>query len=127
MRLSSSSPYVQSKSFYTLTTQELTIHRVAGLYSVLSLVAKTVPQDGNSKSREQDLSSLMQGCRDVLTALNAILKKNDILGNSSQSSAARAQKAWKRFKWDQEDIQELRSRIISNTSLLSIFTTNLAR
>jgi len=99
---------------------------VAGLYSVLSLVAKTIPQGGDWRPREKDLSSIVQGCRDILTKLDVILKKNDILGNGSQNGGSRAQKAWKRFKWDQTEIQELRSRIVSNTSLLNIFTANLA-
>jgi hypothetical protein len=75
----------------------------------------------------QDLSSLVEGCRDILTELDAILVKFENLEPSQQKPMAKFQRAWKKVKWDQEKIRDLRDRIISNSTLLNTFNQNLLK
>ena len=67
----------------------------------------------------QALSSLIQGCRNVLEELDAMLPKS--FDNNSQNLRARSQSMWNRVKWDQKKIEGFRNRITSNTSLLNTF------
>lgn len=74
-----------------------------------------------NQKQGQDLASLVQGCRDVLTELNTILKKHGILATSSRSFRIKSQRAWNKLRWDQDEVRELRRRITLNTSLLNTF------
>ena len=80
-----------------------------------------------SEKQTQDLSSLVQGCRDVLTELDAILNAYKSPATKSHGLSARSQRAWNKINWDQEKIREFRDRITSNTTLLNAFTTSLDR
>lgn len=75
-----------------------------------------------SQKQAQDLASLVQRCRDVLTELDTILKKHGIIASKPQCFRAKSQRAWNKIRWDQDEIRELRRRITSNTSLLNTFT-----
>jgi chromosome segregation ATPase len=86
-----------------------------------------MPQRRLSEKQTQDLSSLAQGCRNVLIELDTKLKKHENLGTNPQSLIARSQKAWHKIKWDQDEIRELRDRITSNTGLLNAFNASLSR
>lgn len=102
-------------------------HRVAGLYLVLDDVAQTMPDRKLSEQQEQDLSALMEGCRDVLLELDAELTKYKVLDNKPLNPVARSRKAWKRMNWDQEKIKGFRDRITSNITLLTAYNTSLTR
>lgn len=73
------------------------------------------------------LSILTQGCREVLEDLDSVLRKNGSLNRQLSGLGSKTRKAWKGIKWDQKDIEELRSRIVSNISLLNLFNSSLAR
>jgi hypothetical protein len=49
------------------------------------------------------------------------------LGSCPKDVSRRVKKVWKRLKWEPEDIQELRSRINSNITLLNAFNGRLTR
>jgi hypothetical protein len=130
MHLPGSTPFVQSKYRRELsTTHGLThdLNRVASLGTVLANVTNASLQGGISKSKEADLLIVGQGCRDVLQTLNDILTKNDILATAPQGIREKTLKVWKRFKLDQQEIEKLRARITSNTTLLNAFLASLAR
>jgi hypothetical protein len=55
------------------------------------------------------------------------LDKYRELSSSPEGVGRRMKKVWKRFKWEPEDIQELRSRISSNITLLNAFNSRLTR
>ena len=59
----------------------------------------------------------MQGCRDVLMALEVKLTEYENLGGNPKSLSGKFQRAWNKTKWDREEIRELRHRITSNTIL----------
>lgn len=73
----------------------------------------------SSPTREQRLATLIEGCDEVLKTLKRLLDGYDTLGTQ-------AQRTWDRMRWGLEDLAEVRSKIISNTTLLTAFNTQLA-
>ena len=69
----------------------------------------------------------MKGCRDVLNDTERYIQKNECLGSESSGLGSKAQKAWKKLKWDSNTVNELRDRMVSSTTYLNAFNTNLAR
>jgi hypothetical protein len=66
----------------------------------------------------QRLKILSDGCREVLTDLEALLSKFQSLGTQ-------AKRTFDRLRWAQDDVVALRARIVSNTALLATFNTSL--
>jgi hypothetical protein len=73
------------------------------------------------------LEDIDKGCRNVLDELQRILDKNTELSSETGSIGKRIKRVWKRFKWDQEDINKLRSRISANIGFLNAFNGRLTR
>jgi Cdc6-like AAA superfamily ATPase len=73
------------------------------------------------------LDDIDRGCQNVLTELQQVLDKNGELSSPTGSLGKRFTRAWKRMKWDQEEINGLRNRLSSNISLLSAFNGRLTR
>ena len=73
---------------------------------------KTLSLDVAAQLRE-----ILEGCTHVLDDLNKLRMKYMSLGSGQGSSSH----AVDRLKWTQENIQELRARLISNTGLLTLF------
>lgn len=101
--------------------------RAANLCLVLDDVAQTVPGRELSEREARTLSSLAQGCRDILTDMNTMLQKYEDLGKSSSGLRARTHKTWNKMRWDPDEMNELRSRLTSNTVSLDAFNSSLAR
>jgi len=78
--------------------------------------------DANQK---KDLDEIDQGCQNVLAELQAILDKNSELGSSTGTFGKRLTRAWKRVKWDQEEINGLRNQLSWNINLLNAFNGRL--
>lgn len=102
---------------------------MASLCLVLNLVREAVEPNtsGLELSNEQkaNLSSLIKGTEDVLKEIASKLDKYENLGEDSLTIGNKAQKAWKKIRWDQDAIEGCRSRIISNTTLLNTFNSGL--
>jgi hypothetical protein len=94
---------------------------------VLDDVADTVPKREISASQTENLKSIVQGCRDVVAELDTSLNRYKSLAPGSRGFRSRSRGVWDRIRWDQTEIADLRSRIISNTTLLDAFNTRLAR
>lgn len=100
--------------------------RVRNLSIVLEDVNIVSPQRDLTDKQKKELCSITGACHDVLSTLNKTLDNYQDLGSNSQNGNSKsfgfkARKTWKRFKWEPEDIKELRNRIISNISLLGAF------
>ncbi|KAH0563314.1 hypothetical protein GP486_002120 [Trichoglossum hirsutum] len=94
---------------------------VAGLKLVLDEVADTIPKRVIGASQTEDLNSIIRGCQDVIAELDAILSRHKSLGSGPRGFRSRSRYVWDRIRWDQTEIADLRSRIISNTALLDAF------
>ena len=61
----------------------------------------------------------------MLEELGLILENFSGLEKEQQTIGAKTRKAWKKLRWDQDAIGEFRSRIISNTTMLTAFNFSL--
>lgn len=66
-------------------------------------------------------------CRKVLEDLQTVLKKYLELDTTARTFHDKSRKVWKKLKWDQEDVKELRARIISSSTMLNSFYGQLTR
>jgi hypothetical protein len=73
------------------------------------------------------LEVIDKGCRNVLDELERILDKYSELGSEYASVGKRIKRGWKRLNWKPEDIDELRSRVITNITLLNAFNGRLTQ
>ncbi|OBU00635.1 hypothetical protein VE01_01248 [Pseudogymnoascus verrucosus] len=93
---------------------------VASLHVVIKETEEYVSEtEGLSPSRDARLTILIDGCKEVLTELESLL-------NNYESLGTQAQRSWDRVRWGLEELADVRSRIISNTSLLTAFNSSLA-
>ena len=67
-----------------------------------------------SQLEQERLKSVGQGCQDVLKELQGLVRKYERLGSNAKLS-------FDRLKWGAAPVDELRTRLISNTMLLSAF------
>lgn len=94
---------------------------VASLHVVIKEAEEHINENqAVSPSRDARLNILIDGCKDVLVELEKLLNKYESLGTQ-------AQRTWDRMRWGLEEVADVRSRIISNTTLLTAFNSNLAR
>ena len=77
--------------------------------------------------QQAELHDIADGCYKVLVKLNETLQKYQALDSTPRTLGTRAQKVWKRLKWEPEDIKEFRSRIVMNITLLNSFQARTAR
>ena len=68
-----------------------------------------------------ELEIIASECRNILTELEEKLKDNVEVQQSHKTLQKQAKRVWKRFRWNPEDIRDLRTRITSNTTLLNAF------
>ena len=87
---------------------------VLSLHAVLKEADETIFRSPLSPESQARLEIIGDGCQRVLGDLQALVDKYERLGTQSK-------RTWDRMKWGAEDIVELRSRIISNTTLLTAF------
>ena len=105
------------------------IDRVANLYLVLDFVSEAVAPNSSglelSNEQKANLSTLIKGTEDLLKEIASKIDKYESLGERPLTIGNKAQKAWKKIRWDQDAIEGYRSRIISNTNLLNTFISGL--
>ncbi len=86
-----------------------------------------IPARDLTNDQETKLGNIVKHCESVLEELNEIVTKLKELDPSAKSLDRKPRRVWKRFKWDQKDITELRSRISLNILLLNTFLGQLSR
>ena len=87
---------------------------VLSLHAVLTEVEEVVSAQDMSPTRQNNLMVISRGCEGVLKDIQALVLKYESLGTQSK-------RTWDRMKWGMNDIAELRSRLTSNTVLLTAF------
>lgn len=71
-------------------------------------------------SRRNRLEILTSGCRGTLEDLEELLKSYSSLGTQ-------AQRTWDRMRFGLEDLADVRSRLVSNVTMLTAFNSTLAK
>ena len=69
----------------------------------------------------------MQGCRSILDDVNHYIRKNESVVTEASSLGSKTQKVLKRLKWDPATVNQLRDRMVANTTYLNTFNASLAR
>lgn len=87
---------------------------VLSLHAVLTEVGELIANQEMLPTKQNSLAVITQGCDSVLKDLQALVLKYEGFGSQSK-------RTWDRLKWGTKDIAELRSRLISNTLLLTAF------
>lgn len=95
-------------SFADISDETLALH------AVLKQTEETLEECQLKQPQKERLDMIYDGCKSILGDLNALIRKYESLGIQSQ-------RTWDRMKWGLEDIQTIRTRLISNTVLLSSF------
>ncbi|KAJ5381577.1 uncharacterized protein N7496_004005 [Penicillium cataractarum] len=97
----------------------------------LSFVVQDVEIDVSSKDldakQQTELEEIAKSCCNVLGELESMIHNYRDLGPIGDSKKSIAKRAWKRLKWEPNEIQELRQRIISNIALLDAFNGRMTR
>lgn len=71
--------------------------------------------------QQTELLEIAKSCRNVLSELESMIDNYRDLGPTSDTKRNIAKRVWRRLKWEPNEIQELRQRIISNIALLDAF------
>jgi hypothetical protein len=101
---------------------------VTGLSNVLRDIESVQSQQELTNWQEKALVPVLRECHDVLTALGKVVDENYCLAPSnSRSFRNKSRRVWKRVTWEPADVQELRSRVTLNVSLLNAFNGSLIR
>lgn len=87
---------------------------VLSLHAVLKELEETYADANLPAAQQSRLEIVGDGCRAVLKDLQGCVDKYNSLGTNSK-------RTWDRLQWGSEDIAELRSRLVSNTVLLTTF------
>ena len=103
----------------------LRFNRVKSLSNVLRDVEDVVPQRELTNQQRTELDGIVKGCCNVLKQLEKALDRYQELDSSPKSLGGKSRKVWKRFTWDQNDIDEFRSQITSNIMLFNTFLGRL--
>lgn len=102
-------------------------NRIKSLSTVLQDIDDILPARDLTSHQQTELGNVVKHCKSVLEELNEILIKFKELDPVAKSLDGKPRRVWKRFKWDQKDITELRSRISSNILLLNTFLGRISR
>lgn len=84
------------------------------MHAMLKEVEENISSQTHPVTRQANLKTIEDGCRNVLEDLQSLVDKYESLGTQSK-------RTWDRMKWRYKDVAELRSRLTSNTVLLTAF------
>ena len=93
---------------------------VVSLHMVLKETEELVSESNLTSHQTSQLQHLTDGCQNVLQDLTELLKKYQSLGTKTQ-------RTWDRLKWGSEGIANVRTRLISNTTILSAYNTTMVK
>jgi hypothetical protein len=80
-----------------------------------------------SDDRKKRLEEVCSACKTVLNKVNCTLKEFSVLDPPAQGRARRLRVAWKRLKWEQSDIDQLRSQLALNISAFDTFLQSITK
>jgi hypothetical protein len=101
--------------------------RVKILSNVLRDIDDILPQRDLADRQKTELGEIAQGCRDILKELEDTLDRYQELDLSIKGFGGRSRRVWKRFRWDQKDIDRFRNRINSNVLLFNTFPGRITK
>lgn len=95
-------------------------NEVVSLHVVLKETQELILENDLDSEQASHLGHLKDGCQKVLEDLQSLLERYKSLGMKSQ-------RTWDRMKWGTEGIANVRTRLISNTTMLSAYNTTMVK
>ena len=86
---------------------------------VLQDIEVVLSETDLSTQQKTELREIVDSCFKVLLKLEQTLDKYGKLKLDPMRIESRVKRVWRRLNWEPEDINELRSRIVSNVLLLN--------
>ena len=105
-------------------------NRVRSLSILLTDLEIVLSDRELTKEQQAGLKEIHGTCENVLCELeDAIRKYHELQGCKGRDLdlGGKAKRAWKRLKWEPEDIRQLRQRLVSNVTLLSSYLEGVYR
>ena len=103
-----------SHDFQSISTDVLSMH------VVLKEIEDHILDRSLPKAQEENLTSVAQACHAILKELESVLGKYESLGT-------KAQRTWDRMRWGIEEIDKLRMRLVTTTTMLVAFNTTVTK
>ena len=97
------------------------------LSNVIRDVDDVLPQRDLSGQQKEGLDEIARGCYDVLNQLKEKLGKNQELDPKAKGMNGKSRSMWKRFQWDQTEIEQFRNRIGLNITAFNTFLGRITR
>ena len=97
------------------------------LTNVIRDVDDVLPQRDLSIQQKKDLDEIARGCRDVLDQLKEKLDESQELGSKAKGIGGKSRRMWKRFQWDQTEIDRFRNQVGLNITAFSAFLGRITR
>jgi hypothetical protein len=94
---------------------------------VLRDVDDVLPQRDLTSQQRKDLGEVAQGCYQVLKKLEEKLDNYQGLDSRARGISGKSRKMWKRFQWDQTEIDQFRNRVGLNIGAFSEFLGQITR
>ena len=89
-------------------------NEVLSLHAVLKEADETIFKSPLPPQSQARLKTIYEGCQSVLSDLQALVNRYENLGTQSKWT-------WDRMKWGTENVAEIRSRLVSNTTFLTAY------
>ena len=103
------------------------LNSVKVLSNVIRDVDDVLPQRDLSSQQKKDLDEITQGCHEVLNQLKNKLDKNQELYSKGKGISGKSRRIWKRFQWDQAEIEQFRNRVSLNITAFGTFLGRITR
>ena len=97
------------------------------LSNVLRDVDDVLSERDVSSQQKNDLDEIARGCHDVLNQLKEKLDKSQELDSKAKGISGKSRRIWKRFQWDQAEIDQFRNRVNLNITAFSAFLGRITR
>ena len=97
------------------------------LTNVIRDIDDVLPQRELSGRQKKDLEEIALGCHDVLDRLKEKLDKNLELDSKAKGIGGKSRRMWKRFQWDQAEIEQFRNRVSLNVTAFGTFLGRITR
>ena len=103
------------------------LNSVKVLSNVLRDVDDVLPERDLSNQEKKDLDEISRNCHDVLSQLKERLDKNVELDLKAKGISGKSRRMWKRFHWDQTEIDQFRHRVSLNITAFGTFLGRITR
>lgn len=101
--------------------------RVNSLWLILEDASLVLSRGELTHAQQKSLSSILDGANQTLVDLQSLLHKYIRIETSPTNVTDRARQAWKKLRFEPDDVRDLRDRLTSHVVLLHAFNDSITR